>query len=116
MRKLFLLLALSIALAGAQPPSPEAYFGHKPGADRTLIPWAKVVAWFSELDSASDRVLVREYGKSTEGRPMVAAFLSAPQNLQRLEAIRQIQKRLADPRQTLPKRPSGWWRRARPWC
>ena len=70
-----------------QPPKPETYFGHKPGADRTLIPWSKVVGWFGELDKASDRVVVQEYGKSTEGRPMIAAFISAPQNLQRMEAL-----------------------------
>lgn len=99
MRRLAGLLLLAAALLPAQP-RPESYFGHKPGADRTLIPWSKVVGWFNELDQASDRVVVREYGKSTEGRPMIAAFLSSPQNLGRLEALRQIQKRLADPRAT----------------
>lgn len=98
MRTLAALL-LAAALAWAQP-RPETYFGHKPGADRTLIPWAKVVGWFQELDLASDRILVREYGKSTEGRPMVAAFISSPQTLARIDEFRQIQKRLADPRTT----------------
>lgn len=98
----FFLSGLLAALTVWAQPSPEAYFGHKPGADRTLIEWSRITGWFGELDRASDRVLVREYGKSTEGRPMIVAVVSAPENLARLEHYRQIQKRLADPRATPP--------------
>lgn len=70
------------------------------GADRSVLDWQKVVSYFGDLDRESDRVLVREYGKSTEGRPMIVAHISAPENLRRLEQLRQIQKRLADPRVT----------------
>ena len=84
----------------AAPPVPESHFGHPIGQDRSTLEWASVVSYFQKLDAESDRVLVREYGKSTEGRPMIVAFISAPENLRRLEALRQIQKKLADPRVT----------------
>lgn len=93
------VLAASLATLAA-PPAPDAYFGHRMGADRSVLDWQKVADYFAELDKESDRVLVREYGKSTEGRPMIAAYISAPENLARLERLRQIQKRLADPRTT----------------
>ncbi len=98
-KRLFAVLILSCAVF-AVPPAPEAYFGHQMGADRSVLDWQKVVGYFGELDKESDRVLVREYGKSTEGRPMIVAYISAPENLRRLEQYRQIQKKLADPRVT----------------
>jgi hypothetical protein len=88
------------AAALAAPPEPEAYFGHRMGANRSVLDWHKVTGYFAELDKESDRVLVREFGKSTEGRPMIVAYISSAENLRRLEPLRQIQKRLADPRVT----------------
>ncbi len=97
-----LLFFLAAALLTAAPPAPDQFFGHQMGADRTTLEWPKVVDYFKQLDAASDRVQVAEFGKSTEGRPLIAAFIAAPATLARLEHYRQIQKRLADPRQTSP--------------
>ncbi len=98
----FLLLLTSAALLAAAPPTPGQFFGHPMGADKSTLEWSKVVDYFKQLDAASDRVQVTEFGKSTEGRPLIAAFISAPSTLNRLEHYRQIQKRLADPRRTSP--------------
>jgi hypothetical protein len=94
------VLALSALPAWTAPPSPESHFGFPMGEDRKLIPWDKTVAYFQALDRESDRILVRELGKTTEGRPFIAAWISAPENLRNLERYRQIQQRLADPRKT----------------
>jgi hypothetical protein len=72
------------------------------GEDRRLLDWGKVVSYFQALAAASPRIRVEELGKSTEGRPFIAATISAPETLRRLEEYRQIQKRLADPRRTPP--------------
>lgn len=93
-----ILILFAVALAAAAQPVPEQFFGHRMGADRSTLEWAKVVDYFKQLDAASPRVQVAEFGKSTEGRPLIAAFISAPATLSRLEHFRQIQKRLADPR------------------
>jgi len=87
----------------AAPPTPDSHFGHPIGQDRTTLEWAQVVNYFYKLASESDRIMVREFGKSTEGRPMIVAYVSAPENLKRLEYYRQIQKKLADPRTTTPE-------------
>jgi hypothetical protein len=84
----------------AAPPTPESHFGHTMGQDRSTLEWSAVVSYFQKLDAESDRVSVREFGKSTEGRPMIVAYISSPENLRRLESLRQIQKKLADPRIT----------------
>jgi hypothetical protein len=79
-------------------PSPSAVFGFNPGDDRTIADWKQITDYFARLDQASDRVSVRTFGQSTLGRPLIAAFISAPENIRSLEKYKEIQARLADPR------------------
>ncbi|MBI4877218.1 MAG: peptidase M14 [Acidobacteria bacterium] len=101
MKRLVLALLFACGLSAA-PPAPEEFFGHKIGADRTVLDWDKTVAYFQKLAQASDRVRFREIGKSTEGRPFVAVWISSPANIKNLDRYQQIQKQLADPRRTTP--------------
>jgi len=87
-------------LALAAVPSPQSYFGQRMGADRLVLDWDKVVSYFQTIKANSDRVRVDELGKSTEGRPFIAATIAAPETLLRLDRYREIQRRLADPRLT----------------
>jgi hypothetical protein len=107
--RLHALLALALAgsallatPAAAQPaaslPSPEKFFGFKMGADRKLANWDKLHEYYQTLAKSSNRVKLVEVGKSSEGRPYIALFISSPANLAKLEQIRQINAKLADPR------------------
>ena len=58
-------------------PSPEEVFGFRMGADRKLIDWTQITAYFRTVDDASDRVIVEELGKSTLGRPFIMAIISS---------------------------------------
>ncbi|HEY2931508.1 MAG TPA: M14 metallopeptidase family protein [Acidobacteriota bacterium] len=103
--KRFSFAALTILLftfnaLAQQVTTPESFLGFKVGADRKLAPWPKIVEYFRLLDRQSDRVLVQELGKSTEGRPFIVAFLSEPENLKRLDYFQRLNQRLADPRVT----------------
>src|SRR5437870_4594881 len=92
---------LSATAATAQTksiPAPEDVLGFRPGDDRKLASWAKVVEYFQKLAAASDRVKFEEIGKSTMGAPFVYATISAPENLKRLDELKEIQRQLADPR------------------
>lgn len=92
-------LLLVPTLASAQTvPTPRSHFGHSVTDDRKLLDWDKVVSYFRLLEQSSDRVHVEEIGKTTEGRPMIASFLAAPETLKNLDRYLAIQKRLADPR------------------
>ena len=95
-----LLLAAALPLAAASIPTPAAWFGHPMGADRTVLDWDKTAAYFQALAQASPRIKVRELGKTTEGRPFIAAFISSPETLRNLDRYIDIQRRLADPRLT----------------
>ena len=79
-------------------PAPEGVLGFRPGDDRKLASWAKVVEYFQKLAATSDRVKFEEIGKTTMGAPFVYATISAPENLAQLDEYKNIQRQLADPR------------------
>ncbi len=90
-----LLFSASIV---AQVPSPRSVLGFQPTDDKTIADWTQIVDYFGKLDKGSDRVAVREIGKTTLGKPLIVAFISSPGNIKNLEKIRKISQRLADPR------------------
>jgi len=93
-----LLWAASAVQAQRALPSPTSILGFAPGTERRLVDWDTIVRYFRALDAASDRVQVREIGRTTDGAPFLAVFISSPANLARLRALRILQARLADPR------------------
>lgn len=72
--------------------------GFTPADDRTIADWRQITGYFTRLDRASERVLVQTIGETTLKRPLIAAFISAPENIRELEKYKEIQRRLADPR------------------
>ena len=82
-------------------PSPKSVFGFDPGQDRTIIDWKQITDYFARLDKASDRVQVTNIGTSTLGRQMIAAIISAPENIRNLDKYKAIQAKLADPRKIM---------------
>ena len=83
-------------------PSPSSHFGHAMGEDRKLVRWADVVDYFRALDAASDAVVVNELGKTTEGRPLIAATIASPETIGDIDRYRGIVAKLADPRTSAP--------------
>jgi hypothetical protein len=97
-----IVLALLAGSATAAVPTPGSWFGHEIGEDRTVLDWDKVAGYFHELQRTSDRIRVEELGKSTEGRPFLAATIADPDTLKHLDRYIAIQQKLADPRTTPP--------------
>jgi hypothetical protein len=77
--------------------TPEQFFGHAMGADRLIARWDRMVEYYKALEP-SGRIRVVDMGPSTLGNPFLALFISSPANLARLEELRGINARLADPR------------------
>jgi hypothetical protein len=84
-------------------PAPETYFGHLPGADRTIIDYDQLVAYFKKLDEGSDRVELMHLGKTTEGRDFVMLAISTPENLANAAHYREVAAALDDPRGRSPE-------------
>jgi len=101
MRRPVLLLALmllaptSSLLAQARITTPMEEFGHNFGDDYWLANYQQIAAYWHKLDAESDRMVVREIGKTAEGRPHLMAIVTSPANHQRLEQYRQASMRLA---------------------
>jgi hypothetical protein len=78
--------------------APEKFFGFQMGADRKLANWDKLHDYYRLLAKDSNKIKLVELGKSSEGRPYIALFISSPANLAKLDRYRQLNARLADPR------------------
>ena len=51
-----------------------------------------IITYFQKLARASDRILLTEFGKTAMGKPMYIAYISAPENLKKLDQYRQISR------------------------
>ena len=88
MRGLLLSLALVIAGGlGAQIVTPDEFLPHKLG--ETFTPHHMLVSYYRQIAAASPRVKLEQYGLTNEDRPLLTAFVSTPENIGRLEAIRE---------------------------
>ncbi|MDT4895444.1 MAG: hypothetical protein QOH25_521 [Acidobacteriota bacterium] len=79
-------------------PSPRSVLGFTPGDDRKIADWKQISNYFAQLDRASDRIHVQTLGETTLKRPFIVAFISAPENIRNLAKLKEIQRKLADPR------------------
>ena len=80
-------------------PTVEAVLGYAPGE---RITWHRdVIRYFEALAvAAPDRIMITEYARSWENRELILAVVSAPGNIENLDAIKSNMQRLADPRIT----------------
>jgi hypothetical protein len=87
-----------LAQSAAAVPSPEKFFGFQMGADRKLANWDRLHEYYQVLAKVSNKMRVVELGKTSEGRPYIAIFISSPANLAKLDHYKAQNARLADPR------------------
>jgi hypothetical protein len=104
-RRGFILLAVSLiaivvslARGLAQAPrvtSPKDAFGFNFGDDYQLATYQQLTAYWQTLDRESDRMVLQEIGKTSEGRPHLMAIVTSPENHENLARYRDISRRLA---------------------
>lgn len=90
MKKLLFLSVLFFTLtAMAQSlQSPADFLGYEVGKQFTRH--HRVVEYFQQAAAARpDMMKLEQYGKTYEGRPLYVAYISAPENIQQLESIRE---------------------------
>src|SRR6185503_17905524 len=78
--------------------TPEKFFGFQMGADKKMAHWDDMVRYYDLLGKSSNRIKVVNMGKTSEGRPFYALFISSPANLAKLEDYRRMNATIADPR------------------
>jgi hypothetical protein len=97
MRVLFvpLLLVASVVQAQGRITTPKEFFGKNIGDDYFLANYDQFMAYWRKIDGESDRMRVFEIGKTAEGRPQLAAIVTAPANFAKLDRYKEIAQRLA---------------------
>ncbi len=76
-------------------PSPEQFLGYPIGEWHTRH--ERLVAYFEELAKSSDKAAFQTTGNTNEHRKQIVLTVSSPENLERLESIRQAHLQLSDP-------------------
>ena len=88
----FILLFISSSLF-AQVKSPDDFLGYPLGSRFT--PHYKIVNYFNQAASAMPQMMkLEKYGETNEGRDLLLAFVSSPENMAKLDEIRKNNLRL----------------------
>ena len=92
---LMVLIAPNKSLQAQTGQSPDEFFGFVPGSDRNLFDYDQLIAYCRQLDQASPRILLKEAGESPMGKKIYILFISSPQNLEKLDRYKEINRKLA---------------------
>ena len=96
-RLLVCLFLISTSEIHAQLMKPEEVLGFQVGSDYQVAGWKVVSDYMHHVAENSDRILLEELGKTTEGNDLVMVLISAPENLENVGRYQQIQRQLAYP-------------------
>ena len=92
---LFVLLFMtSLSVANAQIPTPEKFLGFRVGEDRKLARWDKIVEYMNIIAKNSERVRLRELGKTTENNPFLLLEITSPETFKNLDRYKQLERKL----------------------
>lgn len=75
--------------------TPKEHFGFDIGTDYNLANYTQAESYYKKLAEASDRVLLKDIGKTEEGRTMYIMIISSPENLKNINRYQEISKKLA---------------------
>ena len=76
-------------------PDPASWFGTKPGTDGFVASSSMLGGYIAMLAAGSDRIALEAYGEDLESKPLLAATVSARENLVRLDELKSIQQVLS---------------------
>ena len=92
---LFVSVAAAPAAQGPRVTTPKEEFGFNFGDDYQLATYQQLAAYWQKLDRESDRMVLQEIGRTSEGRPHLMAIVTSPENHKNLARIKETSRRLA---------------------
>jgi Zinc carboxypeptidase len=97
LRRALTFIVLLAVTASAQPriTTPKDEFGFNFGDDYQLATYQQLASYWHKLDRESDRMVVQEIGKTSEGRPHLMAIVTSPENHRNLARYKDISRQLA---------------------
>lgn len=79
-------------------PTPKEVLGYHPG--EWHVSHDQLIYYMREIAKSSDRMILEEFAKSYEGRPLMQIIVSTPENLAKIDQIKADHKKLTDPSQS----------------
>ncbi len=90
-----IILILWLLPLSGQVPTPESFFGFKPGSDRHLFNYEQLISYLQQVEKNSSRVKLVQIGTSMMGRPIYMVLVSSPENIQNIDKLKKISRELA---------------------
>lgn len=92
-------------------PTPDAFLGYEVG--EWHVSHDQLAGYMRELARSSPRLLLQEYGRTHENRPLLCMTITAPENMGRLDEIKAQRQAFADPSKAdkteLKNAPAVWY-------
>jgi len=82
------------ASAAGEIPTPQQFLGFRVGDDKKLARWDKIVEYMRLIANASDRVRLRELGKTTNNNPFILLEIGSADTIKNLDHFKQLERRL----------------------
>ena len=92
---LLMLLAAAGALAQGKITTPKEFLGFDAGDDYTLANYTQLKGYWEKLAQETTRMKLVDIGKTAEGRPMIMAIFTSPENQKNLARYKEISQKLA---------------------
>ncbi|MFW6137413.1 MAG: M14 family metallopeptidase, partial [Candidatus Aminicenantaceae bacterium] len=90
-----ILLGMVFPLGGQSVTTPKQQFGHDIGDDYWLATYSQLVEYWEKLARESGRMILENIGTTEEGRTMVMAVITSPENHEKLDEYKHIARRMA---------------------
>jgi hypothetical protein len=90
-----MLVLLTSGLFAQGTITPPKFGQYTAGDDYFLANYTQLVEYWGKLAKESDRMKIVEIGKTSEGRTMIMAIITAPANFKKLDRYKEISQRLA---------------------
>lgn len=90
-----LLISVTGGLYAQGTITPPKFGQYTAGDDYFLGNYTQLVEYWGKLAKESDRMKIVEIGKTSEGRTMIMAIITAPANFKKLDRYKEISQRLA---------------------
>ena len=82
------------ASAAADVPTPQQFLGFRVGEDKKLARWEKIVEYMRIIANGSDRVKLRELGRTTNNNPFILLEISSSDTIKNLDHFKQLERKL----------------------
>src|SRR5262245_31597723 len=86
---LLVLAAAAVLRAAAGVQTPEQFIGFRVGTDNRLARWDTIVAYLKAVAAGSERVRVRELGRTQADNPLLLVEVSAADTQKNLDRYKQ---------------------------